>query len=565
MGIAMPLVTLLAILPFLAFCDAFHAGFEIPKILAVYALGAACLGLLATRPVILLPARPVQWFLCAYAVAVLLSGLLSPAPVSLLPALAMFISLTAVYLFVLNADEAWRTRLLLALLALAVLEAVIGLAQAAQFDAWLPGYLLYGRHPVIGTLGNEEFLATLLGVGFFAALHFYRRPATLPVQRRLCLLVMATLFGGLALAHNKGGLLFIALLFLWHWLPRPWVMAGIAAVGAVALVWLFPEQAKGRALLWLAALVIFGTHAAGGVGPGQFENGYLDAVYALFTHYPLLAEYFATNAAKVQDAHNLILNHAAELGVAGLALSAVFVLYGVRLAGRTRGALGAALLWLLFKSLYTVVLGAATSALLLAMVLALVTPRETCVPISLVRARVLAVVALVLPLCAAVWVAGSDYFYQQGLRALMLGQLSPAQAHFAGALRHHPQNGDAWLALAQVHYQQHAALAMKAELQKAMAVKKEINVVKIAAHLYFYSGNYPEAGELYRYLHVVYPGHLTTMTRLALIAQYRADYTEARRLAQAVLDGRPSREVWSDSRNRAAARQILQQIETVKH
>jgi tetratricopeptide (TPR) repeat protein len=565
MSVVMPLAALFAMLPFLAFSEAFQAGFEIPKMLAVNALGAVCLAFLATRSDIVLPARAVRWFLPVYAVVVLVSGLLSPATANLVTVLAMFISLVAVYLFVLNADGPSRTRLLLALLVVAVIEATIGLAQATHFDQWLPGYLLHGRHPVIGTLGNEEFLCTLLGVGFFVALHFYRLPATSRWQRRLCLLAMAGLLGGLALAHNKGGLLFIVLLVIWRRLPRAWVMAAIAFVGTALLAWLFPDQAKGRLLLWLASLVIFGTHVVGGVGPGQFENGYLDAVHALFTQYPALAGYFATNAAKVQDAHNIILNHAAELGVAGLVLSSIFIAHAVRLASRAGGALGAALLWLLFKSLYTVVLGAATSALLLAMVLALATPHATCMSISVARLRAVAMVSLVLPLLAAAWVAWSDYFYQQGLHEMMIGQLTSAQARLEEALRHHPQNGDAWLALAQLHFQQHETLLMQAELHKAIEVKKEINIVKIAAHINFYSGNYAEAEELYRYLHVVYPGHLTTMTRLALIAQQHADYTEAHLLAQAVLDGKPSREVWSDSRNRTVARQILQQLETVNH
>jgi cytochrome c-type biogenesis protein CcmH/NrfG len=561
----MPLLILLILLPFIVFNDAFQAGFEVPKVLAVYVLGAACLAFLAPRPAIVLPARPVQQFLAAFAAVVLVSGLMSPVTVSLVPALAMFISLTAVYLFVLNAGEHARTQLLLALLILAVIEAVIGLAQAVHFDAWLPGYLLHGRRTVIGTLGNEEFLATLLGVAFFIAQHFYRQPVMLRGQRPLCALAMTLMLGGLVLAHNKGGLLFIALTFIWRWQPRAWVLAGVTVAGAALLIWLFPDQAKGRVLLWLAALAVFGTHVVGGIGPGQFENGYLDAVHALFTRYPVLAEYFATNSAKVQDAHNIVLNQTAELGVAGLVLSVVFVIYGVRLARRHGGALGTALLWLLFKSLYTVVLGAATSALLLAIMLAMVTPRETATAMVRVRAHTLAMAAMLLPLFAGVWVVWSDYLYQRGLRAMMVGELTVAEARFRESLRHHPQNGDVWLALAQLHYQQHDAPSMKAELQKAIALKKEINVVKIAAHTYFFSGNYDEARELYRYLHTVYPGHLTTMTRLALIALRRADYTEASLMAQAVLDGRPSREVWSDSRNRATARQILQQIETVKH
>jgi O-antigen ligase len=559
------LIPLLVALPFLVFSGAFHAGFEIPKLLALYVLGGACLALFATRRDMLLPPRSAQWFLLAYAGLTLLSGLWSPVVTEVVTALAMFASLIAVYLVILNTDDATRSRLLLMFLALSVIEALIGFAQAMQLDAWLPGYLLYGRRPVVGTLGNEEFLGTLLGVGFFIAVHLYRQPPVVRWQRLLCLFAIAVTLAGLALTHNKGGLLFIALTFVWRWRSQAGLAAGIAILGVAALVFLFPAEAKGRALLWLASVVIFAAHPLIGVGPGQFENAYLDAVHALFTNYPLLAEHFAANAAGVRDAHNVILNQAAELGAGGLALAIVFVVYVWRIARRRGDALGLALGWILFKSLYTVVLGTATSALLLAILIALTTRRETLVPMRPARPYGAAIALAALAAVFATWVSWSDLYYQRGLRALMSGQLPAAQAQFENALRHYPQNGEAWLGLAQVHYQRHDPVSMETALQRAIAVKNEINVVKIAAHIYFYSGHYDQAEALYEILHVVYPGHLTTTTRLALIAAHRANYTQARQLAQAVLNARPPREVWSDGRNRAIARQLLQQIDTNNH
>lgn len=554
MVLAVPLV----FLPPLVFSRTFHDGFEIPKLLSVYLLAAGCLVALLARPVLPAPDRGTQRFLLACVLMVIASGLFSTVTVNTVTSLAGVTGLAAIYLFVASADERSRRWLLASLVMLATVEALIVLAQVARFDAWLPGYLLYGKHPAIGTLGNEEFLSTLLAVGFFVALHF---EAAATGRRRVGLwLAMGLMLTGLVAAHNKGALLFIAVYFLWRRWPRPWLLGFAATAGFAALAWLWPESMQGRVLLWLASGTTFLAYPLTGIGPAQLENGYLDAVHTLFTHFPVLAGVFFDNAAKVQDAHNLALHWAAEYGLPGLALAVVFVVHGARRAHALGGALGAALLLLLFKSLYTVVLGAVTSALLLVMLLALAAPQDA--PAVWVLApwrRALIFVAALAPMVTATWVLAGDRHYERGMHALMSGELDEARWHLENALHHHPQQGDTWLALAQVHFQRHDTPAMEAALRRALAYKREINTTKIGAHLYFFSGHYREAETLYQYLHVIYPAHLTTLARLALIAQSRGDYTLARWYALTLLDTPQAREKWSDAVNRATARRILQQ------
>lgn len=541
-----------------------HRSFFVPKLLATYGTGVAGLVVLLVRRELRWPtARACVWT-CAALAAVALLGLNAPAPEQAWVELSVLACGVVVFFSVAQLSERERRLLFLAVMATAALQLAIALIQAFSIRALLPA-ALYPRpdEAAFGSVGNPEFLATLLGVAAVLGLGLLPRTPSSTHRRRAALIAVALLLG-LVLARNKGGLALAGALVVWLALARwprvrPVVMAIVLllALGVVALV--APASVKGRALLWLASATMIADHPWLGVGSGQLQNVYLSAVHELFVGHPQAAAYLGAHTAQVDDAHNLLLQGWASLGLSGLASAVALLAISVRV-GRRAGALGYALAWLVCKSLYSVVLGSLSGTLLWALALGLGPWRWQPAPLTPRRRWFLALgfAVLLAPAWFGVRLALADRAYHRGLVAQEGGDSSLALASFETATRWQPSLAEAHLGKAYVHFGRGERERMQRDLETALRLGQTMDITKISAHMLFYSHLYAEARPLYAFLHEVFPEHLTSMAKLALIRLEAGDEDGARAMARALLATRPRHRNFSDADNREIARRILE-------
>ena len=547
----------LILLAIFGFSTYFYQQFYIPKLIVFYALAVSALILIGARRRLVLPETGPLLFMAGFVLAGLLAGVPTATPLSSFMQWAFYLGACLLYVAFLKFEPRDTESLLKLVLAAALVQLVLIVMQQLNLHALVPAALLGKHERLFGTVGNQEFLATLLGVGFFIGLHLQANAGDRNTRRWLQI-ACALLLIGLVLAHNKGALLFIGLYFLWRRYPSYKLILAVCALALAIGIFLFPDSIKGRVLLWTAAAVMYQQHLLTGVGYLQFENEYLGVVRDLFSAHPAWAQTFGSHAAMVLDAHNIFLQFAAELGTAGLVLSLLFAAHVLRVASANPGYLGAALLFMLFKCLYTVVLPSVTGMIIFMLLLARLTPKRSIELAGVPRLAAVAAtpVLAVLLICAAVptW---SDYYYQQGARALFMGQDEQAVADLGRALSINRENSDAQLALAQASYQQHDYANMHRHLQDALHNRKNKDTYKIAASMYYYARRYDEAFGLYRELHAAFPQHLTSLTKLACIYMIQGDFEQAYAMAQRALHIVPREEAASDAKNLAIARQIV--------
>lgn len=550
------LFSALILLAVFSFSSAFYQQFYIPKLIVFYAMAIACLVFLATRRQLLLPSTKVLLFLASFLLLAAIPGIRSVAPLTGFMQWSYYLGGGLLFIVLINFERAALEILLKTVFIAALAQIILLVPQFLLLQGYMPAALTGQHGHLFGTTGNQEFLSTLLGVGFFIGLHFLEQTAERK-KRALLFAANAALLLAMLLAQNKGGLLFIGLYFLWKKFPgyRLILLIGIGTL--LIAVFVFPTSIKGRVLLWLAASTIFIQNFTTGVGLLQLENQYLDVVHQLFSAHPALSEMFGSYTATAMDAHNIILQFGVSLGISGLILAFLFAGYVLRLTRENHNHLGVALLFLLFKSLYTVVLSSITGMILFVLLLAILSQKRSVRLDGIARrALVASAPAIALIFFISITLSTSDYFYQQGARALFMGQNEQATASLNRALAINSENADAWLALAQASYLQSDYPGMRSHLEQALAYRKNKDTLKIAASMYFYAKQYDEAFRLYRYLHLAFPQHLTSMTKLASIYIIRHEYDKAYTMAQVVLHTDPRKRAASDDRNIRIATQI---------
>ena len=550
-------MTGLILLGIFIFSASFYQQFYIPKLIVLYGMAVVCLLFLGSRRKLRLPSNQTLIFMLCFLLAGAALGMPSSAPLGAFMQWTYYQAACLLYVAFLQFEQADLEKILGVIFVAAITQLVLLIPQHFGWHGILPEALVGDKGRVFGTLGNQEFLATLLGVAFFIGLHL--RVQTEARHKRVLLLVAcAALLLGLLLAESKGTLLFIGLYYLWQRIPSYRLLPGLALAALVLAIILFPASIKGRALLWLVAFAMYAQHFATGVGFLQFENHYLDVVRELFNTHPTLAQMFGSYTAMAMDAHNIYLQFAAELGSAGLLLAIVFTGYVLRRAKENRDHLGAALLLLLFKCLYTVVLTSITSVILLVLLLARTSPGR-CVELGGTKrgAALVATPLIALLFVAAAALSASDYFYQQGMRALFMGRNELALEQLNTALAIDKENADASLALAHASYLLRDYEPMHRHIQNALHYRKNKDSYKVAANMYYYAKRYDDAFALYQYLHATFPQHLTSLTKLACIYMLRGDYENAHAMAQQALHTVPRKEAESDEKNLAIARQIV--------
>jgi Tfp pilus assembly protein PilF len=547
----------LILLAIFGFSASFYQQFYIPKLIAFYFMASACLILIWIRQPLKLPGAKPLVFIASFVLAGAVFGVSSKSPLTGFTQWSFYLGACLLYIAFLQLKHPDTERIFKVLFFAALAQLVLVILQQLGANNVLPQALIGEHERLFGTVGNQEFLSTLLGAGFFIGLHLYETNKDRN-KRILILIACAGLFMGLVLAQNKGALLFIGLYFLWKRFPGYKLMLAFAMLALVLAVFMFPVSIKGRVLLWMVAAVMYAQHFATGVGFLQFENSYMDVVRELFGRHPLLSEMFGSYPAMTMDAHNIFLQFGTELGTTGLLLSLIFAGHVLRIANANRNYLGAALLFLLFKSLYTVVLASITGMIVFMLLLASLSPKRNIEFAGARRYSAMAAAPAVAVLFAvATWLSLSDYYYQQGVRALFMGRSEQAVSELNRALMFNRENSDAHLALAHVSYLQHDYAGMDHQIQNALRFRKNKDTYKVAANMYYYAKQYDEAFELYQHLHATFPQHLTSLTKLACIYMLRRDYEKAYAMAQQVLRTVPRKEAESDERNLRIARQIV--------
>jgi O-antigen ligase len=562
-GVAVAILAALMVASFSVFDGGTHRSFFVPKLLTTYATGVAALAVMLLRGERRWPTLRASVWTGAALVAIAFLALNAAAPEQAWVELSVLACGAILFLCVAQHSPRERRLLSWAVVGAAALQLAVALLQAFDLRALLPAAL----HPrpdraAFGSVGNPEYLATLLGVAAALGLDLLPRPPS-SLRRRLAALIGVALLLGLAATRNKGGVALLGGWGAWRVLARwprarPWALAGLAllAVGLVSL--LAPESVKGRALLWIASVRIIADHPWLGVGAGQLQNVYLAAVRELFVGQPRLAGYLGAHTAQVDDAHNLLLQSWATLGLPGLAMAAALLAISVRLCRRT-GRLGLALAWLAGKSLYTVVLGSLSGTLLWALALGLAPGSWRRAALTPGRRWLLGIcLAALTPAYFGVRLAFADRAYHRGAMAQAEGNASLAQASFEEATRWQPGFAEAHLGKAYVHFGRGEREQMEDDLEKALRFGQTMDVIKISAHMRFYSHLYAEARPLYTFLHETFPEHLTSMAKLALIRLEAGDEDGARAMARSLLATRPRHRNLSDDDNREIARRILE-------
>lgn len=546
---------------FLAFSSVFHQCFYTPKLLSIYALALSCVLALTLREEIILPSKKISIFLASYAALIVMSGLIAPAPrYGLIQILFLFSAIT-LYIAMLNLTDDQRQLVLDSVYYTAAAESTLIIFQfMIRGRAILPGPLLQEPARLSGTIGNPEFAATLLGVSFIIGLNKLQR------QRKNThkAAVFASLFlmaAGILLTRSKGTFIFLGAYLIWRYHRNPKTLMAAAIFGLALIAKFFPVSILGRLFLWIIALKMFRSHFWKGVGLTQFENNYLSTVHNLFANNPALLIPFGGFTSLTLDAHNIILQNAAELGIAGLILSAIFVRYATKLVISRNNPLTAALAMLLCKSLYTVVLNSPTSMLLLAVVFGSLSSGEKSLrwkPRSWKSVVPLTAVATAAFLLGSIFCL-SDYWYQKGLVNEFIGNTGTAANYFKKSIQINSENSNSCLGLAYANFLEGNRTKMSFYIHRAIHYRRDMDTYKISAHMYYYSGLYPQAAILYQYILSVFPQHLTSMAKLALIFQATHRNRAAIAMARRILATRSRRKNASDFGNIETARRILRE------
>lgn len=579
---------------FLLYDLGFAEAYYYPKLAALLLLGAACGLWLGRRKHLLLPPSSVAAFLLvlllAGTLAVLRSSVWYLGHLDLLMGLAGLLFL----LVVLNASDKERHMLAMVVIAIAALESLLVIAQRLEGDVMASIGLRALPEGASGTIGNREFLATLLGFALILAVGMGWRVHARLRHRVATTGLVSLLLAGLIASRSKGTVLFLGVIVLgWILRRRPWglaaaVLGGVVATAAIGMV--FPDSMVGRLLLWRVALEAWLGHPLVGVGAGQFANAHFLSMRELFITSPELALNWGSHAAMTSDAHNLVLHWAAEGGVSGGVL-AVAVLYWVarliwhNLRGPLRGsrqeraietadtdqlvaakatvlddsglrlAVAVGLAMLLFKTGYTVVTGSVSGVLLLAMSLGWLMPTA---PQTEAPRRLRLVFALSGLVFVSAWpILSANRALARGMEQMAIAAPRDAQAALDTALEHNPQLAEAHLTLAFLRFQRGERDAMTVHLDDALALETTIDSHKRAAHMFFYSRLYDRARPLYVAVLEAYPTHLTSMAKLALIDWERGERHAAREMAERLLRTAARRPNDSDRHNREIARELL--------
>lgn len=430
------------------------------------------------------------------------------------------------------------------LILIATLLALITIGQVVfPIENWLP---LQDNIP-IATVGNPDFLATILAVGFFVLIDLDDK-----ISHRWA--IASLILIALIFTKSKGtcALTFFLLLFrIW---PRFSIISAFSSI--LALIVFFPDKIAGRIHLWHVALTAWSQSFWFGYGFDQFGNVYFNTVKRLMINTDFKLQYAAW-ISEVSDAHNIFLQSAIDLGIVGFILSITLVGYSIYTLHLSTFKKNSALLLIVIKSFYTVVLYSIQGAILWAILLGLNSARKE----SLYLRQSIALpfslfLGLLLP--TQIIFLKSDHFLFEATQYLRVALFEQAREPILNGLEINPKNSDLLLAKAFYESETDQCLPAKNTVYKTLDFKQSIDTYKRGGHILFRCRFYDDAKIIFQTLHHVLPEHRTTMIKLAWIAYYQKKYTLAQKWAKNVITINPRRSSYSDSKNLKEANRILE-------
>lgn len=518
-----------------AYVDGFDRPYDLPQVLSLFALACLMLAGVLARFGFALGALAAG---CGVAVATLF-----PSPPFAVGAVCLLLALGALTS---TCDERLRGRLRSVLIAVALLQAALALL------SYLPFKTLALERPngaPIGTVGNPDFLATVLA----AALFFVWGSRTRP---RLRAIAAAVLLAGLLATRARGTIALSAVLLLAPLVPvRLRLRIAFASVFATAAAApFFWDKFAGRAQLWWVAAKALVEHPFGGVGVGRFSSAYFNSNLEFMRENAWFRATFGPWSSQVSDAHNLVLQWGAEAGFVAAGAAFLALYFGTKRAREFAAPDRNVALMLAFKSLYTVV-WTSTQAIAVGS-LAWESRRE-------LSKRQLVAISAALGLAGASFVpaASVSHSLYGAMRLLRADAPELALSYIASAEAVAPDNTDAILAESFAFMKLGRCLEAREAALRASSIRQDMDVFKRAGHILFECAHYPEALALFEPLNVVFPEHRTTAIKIAWIKYRQGLWTEARSMAESSLAMRPRRASSSDERNLRDARRIVRLTE----
>ncbi len=512
----------------------------------------------------LLPANRSLWPWWVFFAVYVMASFHSHSLMTSVPQMSFWFCGAFLALFLIQRTDNQIDRLIFGLLCVAAFQGVLAVVQVLRFPLLPSSLILNKPSEVIGTIGNREFFATFLAFNFLAGLGLYFK-AVNEKKRFLIIGLLTCCCIGLLLTRSKGTLLILLILLLVRWVRNRWVVAGLTIAALAIVLVSFPDSVKGRLLLWFSSVVVVLKHPLLGVGPGMFGSYYVDSVIEIFSRFPMLRDSLGSYTSVVRDAHNLPLQMATDIGVVGFLLSSIGLTFLFRTAWARPSFLSSAVILLIMKSLYTVVLSSVSGMLLAVVGIACLLRKTFSGTVSSARPPVFILIGILVLVgggfSVCVWT--SDFFYQRGIQALHRIDPTRAAENLAKAVAMNPENSDVQLALAFNRFTVRDISLMDFHIKEAIDNRKNMDTLKISAHMYYHRGQLNQAKSLYMTVLSAYPDHFTSKVKLAEIAFQQGDFLGARKLAQEASQIKPRRDNDSDERNRLTVNDLLRRTEPI--
>ncbi len=420
-----------------------------------------------------------------------------------------------------------------------------------------------------GLVGNREFLATFLSVGLLLQFPYALK---LKEEKNLFLKTGAILIlVGLWLIQSKGTLLLVCLIWGRPILSRFSKIYWATAFIAILAISLLSQSVRGRMLIWFVGLKMGSDQLPWGVGTGNFSKYYLNSLVEIFEHFPILKTNLGDTAGVIDEAHNLIINSFAEMGLLGL-VSSLFIFIGLfRIYKQSRareietdqGHSGLILL-LMGKLTYTVVLLSPVSVASLAIGLGLTFKKKYLMESTkLILGRLVSggLVVIMAAACISLYhFYTADNLYSHAYKSLRSGELKRARNQFEDLTNRYPHHSDAWLGLAFVAVRSSPTQDPGPYAKRAVELNPDFNTLKISAKSFFLSGDCYHAQEIYKKIHLAYPQHLSSISGLAQCALFLGDRQSAAHYAQLLIKTQPRVPTKTYGLNLILAEGILEKI-----
>lgn len=393
------------------------------------------------------------------------------------------------------------------------------------------------------TIGNSDFLATVLVIGFLFWFFYHTQFSKKPV---FTLFIGSLLILGIFITQTKGNLIFIGLFYSWQLYQRKkWWLTGFCGLcsGLVLFTWFSSENwihsIYGRLHIWLTSLVIIKQNMMG-VGLFQYRFHYTSSLYQLFNS-SSIQSLLGTYSDHVTNAHNLLLNTWVELGIFGglwLLVGYVFLCQFMKQL-TSKSPYFWILLFFVIKSMYTVTFPAVTNVILFSLILGLASLSRVQYPIQVspLFSKIL-MGMLVVFLGFGVSITALDISLNKLEKALLTQQPLSQQkwlSYAKSSFYHHPQTRQfemVWM------YLNHSP-QLPSHLDFLWETQKDINTIKLVADINLNLKRYDKSYTQYAFYHQAFPEHLYPLYRLALLELAQKNFQAAKNWSQLLLDTSP--------------------------